>query len=130
MSEAIKIVSLFVPKGSLAVVQKGRDEKDVVKYNTVSEPVDTETPIAILVDGGTASSSEIVSGALQDLDRAVIMGRRTYGKGLVQAIKPLPYNNQMKVTISKYYTPAAAAYRPSTILIETKTAAWDIFRIL
>ncbi len=106
MSEAIKIVSLFVPKGSLAVVQKGRDEKDVVKYNTVSEPVDTETPIAILVDGGTASSSEIVSGALQDLDRAVIMGRRTYGKGLVQAIKPLPYNNQMKVTISKYYTPS------------------------
>ena len=106
MSEAIKIVSLFVPKGSLAVTQKGRDDKETVNYNTVSEPIDTETPIAILVDGSTASSSEIVSGALQDLDRAVIMGHRTYGKGLVQAIKPLPYNNQMKVTIAKYYTPS------------------------
>ena len=106
MSEAIKIVSLFVPKGSLVVSQKGKDPKDDASYTTVSEPIDTETPIAILVDGGTASSSEIVSGALQDLDRAVIMGRRTYGKGLVQVIKPLPYNNQIKVTIAKYYTPS------------------------
>lgn len=106
MSEAIKIVSLFVPKGSLVVSQKGRDPKDDASYTTVSEPIDTVTPIAILVDGGTASSSEIVSGALQDLDRAVIMGRRTYGKGLVQIIKRLPYNNQLKVTIAKYYTPS------------------------
>ncbi|MBQ7468090.1 MAG: S41 family peptidase [Bacteroidales bacterium] len=106
MSEAVKIVSLFVPKGSPAVSQKGREEGSEIFYKTVSEPIDTVTPIAILVDGGTASSSEIVSGALQDLDRAVIMGRRTYGKGLVQNVKDLPYNNQLKVTIAKYYTPS------------------------
>lgn len=105
MSEAINIVSLFLPKGSIAVSEKARD-KDAIVFKTVSEPIDTLTPIAILVDGGTASSSEIVSGALQDYDRAVIMGRRTYGKGLVQAVKQLPYNNQLKVTIAKYYTPS------------------------
>lgn len=106
MSEAVKIVSLLVPKGSPAVSQKGREEGSEIFYKTVSEPIDTVTPIAILVDGGTASSSEIVSGALQDLDRAIIMGRRTYGKGLVQNVKDLPYNNQLKVTIAKYYTPS------------------------
>ena len=106
MSEAVNIVSLFVPKGSLVVSQKGRDEADVREYRTVMEPVDTEIPIIVLVDGGSASSSEIVTGALQDLDRATVMGRRTYGKGLVQSIRPLPYNGQLKVTVSKYYTPS------------------------
>ena len=106
MSEAVNIVSLFVPKGSVAVSQKGREDNSAVVYKTLSEPIDTETPIAILVDGGTASSSEIVSGALQDHDRAVIMGRRTYGKGLIQSVKQLPYNDQLKVTIGKYYTPS------------------------
>lgn len=106
MSEAISIVSLFVPKGSLAVSQRGRDDNSAISYRTISEPIDTVTPVAILVDGGTASSSEIVSGALQDHDRAIIMGRRTYGKGLVQAVKQLPYNDQLKVTIAKYYTPS------------------------
>ena len=106
MNEAISIVSLFVPKGSLVVSQKGKDGSDYREYKTVREPIDTEIPLVVLVDGGSASSSEIVTGALQDRDRATIMGRRTYGKGLVQTIRPLPYNGQLKVTISKYYTPS------------------------
>ena len=106
MSEAVSIVSLFVPKGSLVVSQKGKDDSDYKEYKTVRDPIDTEIPLIVLVDGGSASSSEIVTGALQDLDRATVMGRRTYGKGLVQTIRPLPYNGQLKVTISKYYTPS------------------------
>ena len=106
MSEAINIVSLFVPKGSLVVSQKGKKDAEVVEYRTETEPVDTEIPIIVLVDGSSASSSEIVTGALQDLDRATVMGKRTYGKGLVQVIRPLPYNGQLKVTIAKYYTPS------------------------
>ena len=81
-------------------------ERNHREYKTVREPIDTEIPIIVLVDGGSASSSEIVTGALQDRDRATVMGRRTYGKGLVQTIRPLPYNGQLKVTISKYYTPS------------------------
>ena len=106
MSEAVNIVSLFVPKGSLVVSQKGRDAADKTEYKTTLNPIDTEIPLVILVDGGSASSSEIVTGALQDLDRATVMGKRTYGKGLVQTIRPLPYNGQLKITTSKYYTPS------------------------
>ena len=106
MHEAINIVSLFVPKGSLVVSQKGRKDAEKKEYRTVIEPIDTEIPLFVLVDGGSASSSEIVAGALQDLDRATIIGKRTYGKGLVQSIVPLPYNGQMKVTTAKYYTPS------------------------
>lgn len=106
MNEAINIVSLFVPKGSLVVSSKGNDNSSRQEYRTVTEPIDTEIPIIVLVDSGTASSSEIVSGAFQDLDRATIMGRRTYGKGLVQSVRPLPYNGQLKVTTAKYYTPS------------------------
>lgn len=105
MSEAINIVSLFVPKGSLVVSAKGLTE-DSREYRTTSEPVDTEIPIVVLIDGGSASASEIISGALQDLDRATIMGRRSYGKGLVQSVRPVPYNGQLKVTTAKYYTPS------------------------
>lgn len=106
MSEAINIVSLFVPAGSPVVTQKGKNGFTYKEYHTVMAPVDTEMPMAVLVDGSSASSSEIVAGALQDLDRAVIMGRRTYGKGLVQGIRPLPYNGQLKVTSARYYTPS------------------------
>ena len=106
MSEAINIVSLFVPKGSLVVTSKGNTEDSVKEYRTVAEPIDTEIPIIVMIDSGSASSSEIVSGALQDMDRATIMGKRSYGKGLVQSIRPLPYNGQIKVTTSKYYTPS------------------------
>ena len=106
MNEAISIVSLFVPKGSLVVSSKGNNEDSRKEYKTNVEPVDTRIPIIVLIDSGSASSSEIVAGALQDLDRAVIMGTRSYGKGLVQSIRPLPYNGQMKVTTAKYYTPS------------------------
>lgn len=106
MSEAIGIVSLFVPKGSLVVTAKGNTAESVHEYRTSAEPVDTDIPLIVMIDSGSASSSEIVSGALQDMDRATIMGKRSYGKGLVQSIRPLPYNGQMKVTTSKYYTPS------------------------
>ena len=106
MSEAIEIVSLFVPKGSLVVSAKGNTEESRREYRTSKEPLDTQIPIIVLIDSGSASSSEIVTGALQDLDRATVMGKRSYGKGLVQSIRPLPYNGQMKVTTAKYYTPS------------------------
>lgn len=106
MGEAVNIVSLFVPKGSLIVSAKGNTPESIRKYHTTTDPIDTEIPMIVLIDSGSASSSEIVAGALQDLDRATIMGKRSYGKGLVQSIRPLPYNGQMKVTTAKYYTPS------------------------
>ena len=106
LQEAVQIVGLFVPKGSLVVSAKGRLESEQQEYYTSSAPIDTQIPIIVMVDGGSASASEIVSGALQDYDRATIIGTRTYGKGLVQSIRPLPYNGQMKVTTAKYYTPS------------------------
>ena len=105
LSEAVGIVSLFVPKGSVVVTARNNQGQETA-YKTTFDPVDTELPVIVLVDSGTASSSEIVSGALQDYDRATIMGRRTYGKGLVQSMRPLPYNGTMKVTTAKYYTPS------------------------
>ena len=105
LSEAVNIVSLFVPKGSVVVTAKGRTGGET-SYKTSTEPLDTKLPIVVLVDSGSASASEIVSGALQDYDRATIIGTRTYGKGLVQSIRPLPYDGQLKVTTSKYYTPS------------------------
>ena len=106
MNEAVNIVSLFVPKGSVVVTSKGRAAGTEQVYKTTTDPVDLEIPIVVLVDSGSASASEIVSGALQDLDRATIIGTRTYGKGLVQSIRPLPYDGQLKVTTAKYYTPS------------------------
>ena len=106
MSEAVNIISLFVPKGTLAVSSKGLTEDSKREYKTQHEPIDTETPITVMIDGGSASASEIVSGGLQDLGRARIMGKTSFGKGLVQSIRPLPYNGQMKITTAKYYTPS------------------------
>ena len=106
MNEAVNIVSLFVPRGSVVVTAKGRSEGSEQVYKTTTDPVDTEMPIVVLVDSGSASASEIVSGALQDYDRATVVGTRTYGKGLVQSIRPLPYDGQLKVTTAKYYTPS------------------------
>jgi len=106
LGEAVTIVSAFVPKGSLVVSSKGRAAGANAEYKTSLDPVDTKIPVVILVDSGSASASEIVAGALQDLDRATIIGTRTYGKGLVQSIRPLPYDGQLKVTTSKYYTPS------------------------
>ncbi len=106
MSEAINIVSLFVPKGSLVVSSKGNTPESLREYHTTTEPIDTEIPIIVMIDSGSASSAEIVTGALQDMDRATVMGKRSYGKGLVQSIRPIAYNGQIKVTTAKYYTPS------------------------
>lgn len=106
LNEAVEIVNLFVPKGLEIVSTKGKLRQACHVYKTKREPLDTELPVAVLVDGASASAAEIVAGALQDLDRAVIVGARTYGKGLVQIPRDLPYNGQLKVTTSKYYIPS------------------------
>lgn len=106
LSEAVNIVNFFVPKGKEIVVTKGKVKQAGHTYRTNNEPLDLDIPLAVLVDGATASASEIVSGSLQDLDRAVVIGNRTYGKGLVQTLRNLPYNSTMKITTSKYYIPS------------------------
>ena len=106
LTEAIEVVNLFVPKGLNIVETKGKIKRSNETYKTTREPIDTISPLIVLVDGQTASAAEIVSGSLQDLDRAVIIGTRTYGKGLVQITRELPYNGYLKVTTSKYYIPS------------------------
>ncbi|MGO4817205.1 S41 family peptidase [Flavobacterium sp. W22_SRS_FP1] len=106
LNEAINICNLFVPKNEVIVTTKSKIEKHNNTYKTNFEPVDTEIPLIIIINGKSASASEIVSGALQDLDRAVIVGSRSFGKGLVQKPVDLTYNTQLKVTISRYYTPS------------------------
>ncbi|MGL2965450.1 S41 family peptidase [Flavobacterium sp. XGLA_31] len=106
LNEAVNICGLFVPKGETIVTTKSKNAKFNNTNKTTREPIDTEIPLTIIVDGKSASASEIVSGALQDLDRAVIIGSRSYGKGLVQRPFDMIYNTQVKVTIAKYYTPS------------------------
>ena len=106
LNEAVDIVNLFIPKDKPVVSTRGKAENSGRLYNTKNQPVDEQIPLAILVDGGSASASEIVSGSIQDYDRGVIIGQRTFGKGLVQNILPLSYNTQMKVTVAKYYIPS------------------------
>lgn len=106
LNEAINIVNLFIPKGQLVVTTKSKIKKYNKTYLTQNDPIDTEIPLVILIDEGSASASEIVAGALQDLDRAVIVGSRSFGKGLVQRPKELVYGTQIKITISRYYTPS------------------------
>ena len=144
MSEAVNILSLFVPKGSLVLTSKGNTQDSFREYRTSTEPIDTEIPIIVMIDSGSASSSEIVAGAFQDLDRATIMGKRSYGKGLVQSILPMPYNGQIKVTTAKYYTPSgrcvqaidyssrnedgSVGHIPDSLTREFKTASGRIVR--
>lgn len=106
VAEAVKILSMFVPKGSKVLTMKGRAESSTRTYTTDSNPVLGELPLVALINGNTASASEIVCGALQDMDRAVLMGQRSYGKGLVQTLVPLGYNAYAKITTSKYYIPS------------------------
>jgi carboxyl-terminal processing protease len=106
LNEAVSIVNMFVPKGTEIVKQKGKISSMNFNYKGSFEPTDLNIPIAVLIDGMSASASEIVAGGLQDLDRAVIVGQRSYGKGLVQQTKSLPYGAMIKLTVAKYYTPS------------------------
>lgn len=106
MDEAIKMISMFVPKGTLAVSSKGRNPQMNKDYLTADEPLDLEIPILVMVNGASASASEIFAGAIQDLDRGTIGGKRTFGKGLIQSVLPAPYDGKVKVTTGKYYTPS------------------------
>lgn len=106
VSEAVEIVGFFVPRGSLVVSTKGKVPATCHDYMTPAEPIDTVMPVAVLVNSNTASAAEIVSGALQDMDRAVILGQRTYGKGLVQGVREVSYRGQLKITTARYYIPS------------------------
>ena len=114
MEEAVQLVSLFVPRGSTVLYTRGRQPADSTAYATTADPIDQTMPMVVLTDYGTASSAEITAGALQDYDRAVVMGSRTYGKGLVQETHEMPYGGVLKLTTSKYYIPSGRciqAYR-------------------
>ncbi len=106
LDEAVNIVNTFVPKDELVVYTKGKNVQQNRQHLTTQEPLDLDIPLVVLVNGSSASASEIVSGSLQDFDRAVIVGQRTFGKGLVQNIIPMAYNTQIKVTVAKYYIPS------------------------
>ncbi|WP_411274552.1 S41 family peptidase [Daejeonella sp.] len=106
LQEAVKIVNLFVDKGVTVVIQKGRNREKSITYNTFNTPEEPNLPLVVLVNNRAASASEIVAGSLQDLDRAVVIGQRSFGKGLVQQTFNLPYNSLVKVTVAKYYTPS------------------------
>lgn len=106
LHEAVNVVNTFVRKGELVVSTKGRDKENNRTYSTLDEPVDLDIMLAVLIDKGSASASEIVSGSLQDLDRGVVIGQKSFGKGLVQSSRVLTYNTQMKLTTSKYYIPS------------------------
>ncbi len=144
LESAVQIAGLFVPRGTEIVRYRGREASQEKVFKTTSQPVDTKIPLGVLVNGNTASSSEIVAGALQDLDRAVIIGTRSFGKGLVQNTRPLPYNGLLKVTFAKYYIPSgrliqaidyshrnadgSVARIPDSLTREFKTAGGRIVR--
>src|SRR5258707_11919919 len=104
--EAVNIVNIFIPKGKEVVSTRGKSPESNKTYNTLNNPVDLEMTLAILMSGSSASASEIVAGSLQDYDRAVLVGQRTFGKGLVQTTRQLAYDAQLKITTAKYYIPS------------------------
>jgi carboxyl-terminal processing protease len=136
MQSAIKILSLFVPKGTLVVETKGRKAEDNTKYHTQNNPILPDIPLVVLINSNSASAAEIVAGALQDLDRALLLGERSFGKGLVQTTLPLGFNSYAKVTTAKYYIPSGrciqavrynsegrAEVMPDSLINEFRTAA-------
>lgn len=106
LMEAVNLTNIFVPKGMEVVSTKGKVEENNMTYSTLNHPLDTDIPLVVLINGTSASASEIVAGTLQDYDRAVIIGQKSFGKGLVQITRPLSYNSQVKITTAKYYTPS------------------------
>jgi carboxyl-terminal processing protease len=106
LNEAVNIVNIFVPRGTEIVSTRGNIEDWDKTYKALNEPLSTTIPLVVLIDGGSASASEIVSGTLQDLDRAVIVGQQSFGKGLVQQTKDIAYGSKLKLTVAKYYTPS------------------------
>lgn len=106
LEQAIQIVNMFVPKGKVVLSTKGKIKQSFRSYLTTLDPIDTQIPLVVLIDSGSASASEIVSGSLQDMDRAVLIGQRSFGKGLVQSTRELPYDGEIKVTTAKYYIPS------------------------
>jgi len=106
LHEAVNICNLFIPKGKLVVETKGKRSENSTQFKTLNQPLDLSIPVIVLINSSSASASEIVAGTLQDYDRAVVIGQKSYGKGLVQNVRPLTYNAQLKVTIAKYYTPS------------------------
>jgi carboxyl-terminal processing protease len=137
LSEAVNVSNIFIPKDRLVVFTKGKVKESIKNYSTINNPADTIIPLVVLVNRGSASASEIVAGTMQDLDRGVIIGQRTFGKGLVQQTRPLSYNSQLKVTIAKYYIPSgrciqaldyahrnedgSVGYVPDSLISEFKT---------
>lgn len=143
LREAINISNFFLPKGEVIVSTKGKEEDENTTYKAHNNPIDTEIPLVVMVDDNSASASEIVAGAMQDLDRAVIVGTRTYGKGLVQGTFPVAYDGKLKVTTAKYYTPSGRCIQainytqkegeksdviPDSLTTEFKTRAGRIVR--
>ena len=144
VGEAVDILSMFVPRGTTVLESRGKDADGNHVYKTNREPIDTQIPLVVLINGYTASSSEVVAGALQDLDRAVVVGERSYGKGLIQQVFPLPYNRTIKVTVSYYYIPSGRSIQaidytkrdadgrvarvPDSLTNEFKTAGGRIVR--
>ena len=130
LNEAVKITNFFIPKDKVVVTTKAKVEKWSETFKTREEPLDLEMPIAILINNRSASASEILAGSLQDYDRAVIIGEQSFGKGLVQRYLPLSYGAQMKITISKYYTPSGRCIQELIIQIEMIKAIFLNFQIL
>ena len=144
VGEAVDILSMFLPRGTTVLESRGKDADGNHVYKTNREPIDTQIPLVVLINGYTASSSEVVAGALQDLDRAVVVGERSYGKGLIQQVFPLPYNRTIKVTVSYYYIPSGRSIQaidytkrdadgrvarvPDSLTNEFKTAGGRIVR--
>jgi carboxyl-terminal processing protease len=126
LEAAVDVLSKFVPKGSLIVSTKGRRPESENKFSTVEEPLLKDVPLAILVNQNSASASEIVAGAMQDLDRGVIVGTRTFGKGLVQNVIPLVYDNQLKMTTAKYYTPSGRCIQEIDYMHKSKDGLFTI----
>ncbi len=124
LQEAVNIINLFVPKGELIVSTKSRENRKNSFYKTTKNPVNTEIPLVVLINGASASASEILSGSIQDLDRGVIIGQRSFGKGLVQNIIPTAYNSQVKVTISKYYIPSGRCIQAIDYSHKDKDGNW------